>query len=105
MLNGIKRLWSGLTSEEVLMDTMIDRTAAHVWPRAAPLGSVTVDGCRVRERDLPLLLRHGERSYFAEISACQLDEQSLLIEHVIGFALDTLGAHHLELRVHPVASH
>ena len=83
------------------MDTTIDRTHAHMRPSVAALGNVIVDGASARKIELPPLLRRGERSYSAEVSACQLDEQSLLVEQLIGFALDRLGARHLDVRVHP----
>jgi hypothetical protein len=44
-------------------------------------------------------LRQARRSYRVEIPAAALDEQCLQIERVIQFALDTLGAHHLDVRV------
>jgi len=83
------------------MDTTIDQAHAHLWSPLAALGKVSVDTSRVREIDLPPLLQRGERSYSAEIWACQLDEQSRLVEGLIGFALDMPGAHHLEVRVRP----
>ena len=43
--------------------------------------------------------RHTQRSYYAEVPAESFDEQSRLIEQVIRFAFDTLGANHLEVRV------
>jgi len=39
------------------------------------------------------------RSYHAELSSDQLDTQGQLIDQVISFALDTLGASRLDLRV------
>jgi hypothetical protein len=38
-------------------------------------------------------------SYRVEIPAAALDEQCRQIERVIQFALDILGAHHLDVRV------
>ena len=38
-------------------------------------------------------------SYCVEIPAAALDEQCQQIERVIQFALDTLGAYHLDVRV------
>ena len=40
-----------------------------------------------------------QRSYYAEVPARSLDEQSQLVDQVIRFALDTLGAYHLDVRV------
>jgi hypothetical protein len=45
------------------------------------------------------LLQRAERSYYAEVKASQLDEQSGIIDGLIGLAFETLGAHHLDLRV------
>jgi hypothetical protein len=41
----------------------------------------------------------AQRSYYAEVSALALDEQSQLVELVIRFAFETLGVRHLEVRV------
>jgi hypothetical protein len=49
----------------------------------------------------PLLLLRMERSYYAEVWSCQHDEQSSLIELLIDIVFDTLGAEHLDVRVHP----
>jgi hypothetical protein len=45
------------------------------------------------------LLQRAERSYYAEVKASQLDEQSGIIDGLIGLAFETLGARHLDLRV------
>jgi hypothetical protein len=45
------------------------------------------------------LLQRAERSYYAEVKAGQLDEQSSIIDGLIGLAFETLGARHLDLRV------
>ena len=45
------------------------------------------------------LLERAERSYYAEVKAVQLDEQSRIIDRLIGLAFETLGARHLDLRV------
>jgi hypothetical protein len=42
---------------------------------------------------------HECKRYYAEVPTLALDEQSRLIEQVIHFAFDTLGACHLEVRV------
>src|SRR5262245_55679497 len=44
-------------------------------------------------------LQHANQRYYAEVPALALDEQSRLIEQVIRFAFDTLGADHLDVRV------
>lgn len=41
----------------------------------------------------------AQHSYCAEVPALSLDEQSRLIEQLIGLAFDTLGARHLDVRV------
>jgi hypothetical protein len=46
-----------------------------------------------------LLQRRTQRSYYAEVPTGSLDEQSRLIEQVIRFAFETLGARHLDVRV------
>jgi hypothetical protein len=40
-----------------------------------------------------------DSSYCAEIPVGLLDEQSSLIERIISFAFDTLGAQHVDVRV------
>jgi hypothetical protein len=50
----------------------------------------------------PLCASLFQREYqccYAEVPAGSLDEQSQLIEQVMRFALDTLGARHLDVRV------
>jgi hypothetical protein len=59
----------------------------------------TSDGTRGRDGDLPAVLQRGEHSYYAEVPACQQDEQSRLIERLIDLAFDALGADHLDVRV------
>ena len=44
-------------------------------------------------------LQHANQRCYAEAPALALDEQSRLIEQVIRFAFDTLGADHLDVRV------
>ena len=39
--------------------------------------------------------------YRVEVSADMLDEQGSMIDWLIGFAFDILGAIHLDVRVHP----
>jgi hypothetical protein len=41
----------------------------------------------------------AQQRYYIEVQAGSLDEQSQLIEQVIGFALDTLGVRRLDMRV------
>ena len=45
------------------------------------------------------LLQRAESSYYAEVKAAQLDEQSSIIDGLIGLAFETLGARHLDLRI------
>ena len=58
--------------------------------------------CSLQSSCAPLLQR-AIQGYFAEVPAQPLDEQSRLIEQLIGLAFDTLGARYLELRVSGVA--
>ena len=46
----------------------------------------------------PLSQRANQR-YYAEVPALALDEQSRLIDQVIGFAFETLGVRHLKVYV------
>lgn len=57
------------------------------------------DDQRVEYRIAIPLLQGANQSYYVEVPALALDEQSRLIEQVILFALDTLGARHLDMRV------
>ncbi len=57
------------------------------------------DGSLVKQ---PRKLRRPQPTqptYCAEIPAELLDEQSSLIERILSFAFDTLGASHVDLRV------
>ena len=56
------------------------------------------DGSLVHELNNP---RTGTRedSYYAQVPADLLDEQGHLIENIISFAFDTLGARRLKMRV------
>jgi hypothetical protein len=47
---------------------------------------------------LPLLPR-GKHSYYAEVPAGSLDEQSKMIDRLIGIAFDALNVRHLDVRV------
>ena len=57
------------------------------------------DNTLLQQFTLAAHLRHARGSYRVEIPAAALDEQCRQIEQVIQFALDTLGAHHLDVRV------
>src|SRR5262245_15524724 len=59
----------------------------------------TYDVPSSRELAPTRLIQRKERSYYAEVKATQLDEQSGIIDGLIGFAFETLGARHLDLRV------
>ena len=56
------------------------------------------DDC-VKQRAPIAILQRSNQSYYVEMPALTLYEQSRLIEQVIQFALDTLGARHLDMRV------
>ena len=58
------------------------------------------DGSLVEEPRNPRHPQPSQASYSAEIPAALLDEQSSLIDRLIGFAFDTLGADRLEVRVY-----
>ncbi|MFL5805419.1 MAG: hypothetical protein ACJ8CR_27245 [Roseiflexaceae bacterium] len=55
---------------------------------------------RDRDRDHTPLRRQGPRSYSAVMPAHALDEHGSLIDQLIRFAFDTLGAQHLDLRIY-----
>ena len=58
------------------------------------------DRHRDRNRAHPPPRHPGPRSYAAVVPAHALDEYGCLIDQLIHFAFDTLGAQHLELRVY-----
>lgn len=55
---------------------------------------------RHQERDHPPPLRQEPPRLAAALPAHTLDEQGYLIDQLIRFAFDTLGAYHLDLRVY-----
>ncbi len=57
------------------------------------------DGSLMTEPPNQWLPQSTDPSYRVEIPVGLLDEQSSLIERVIAFAFDTLGAHRLDVRV------
>ena len=57
------------------------------------------DGSLTCEPEQPRLLRPKKQTYYAQLPAQLLDEQSSLIDRIIDFAFDTLGARRLEVRV------
>ena len=59
----------------------------------------TYDVLSSRELAPTRLQKRAERSYYAEVRAAQLDEQSGIIDGLIDLAFETLGARHLDLRV------
>ena len=54
--------------------------------------------CSLRSICAPLLQR-ASQGYYAEVPALTLDEQSRLVDQVIGIAFETLGVRHLDVRV------
>jgi hypothetical protein len=58
------------------------------------------DGSIAREPALRRLNKHKRQDYYAAVPAHLLDEQSSLIDRIIGFAFDTLGVRRLEVRVY-----
>jgi hypothetical protein len=59
----------------------------------------TYDVLSSRELATTRLQKRAEQSYYAEVKAAQLDEQSGIIDGLIDLAFETLGARHLDLRV------
>jgi hypothetical protein len=57
------------------------------------------DGSLLKEQRKLRQPRPAKSTYRAEIPAALLDEQSSLIERIINFAFDTLGARNVDLRV------
>lgn len=57
------------------------------------------DGSLVWEPDDARLSKNRKQRYSVELPATALDEQSALIDRVISFAFDTVGARQLRLRV------
>ncbi|HNP72684.1 MAG TPA: hypothetical protein PLO33_09295 [Kouleothrix sp.] len=57
------------------------------------------DGSLLKEPKPPRNSALSKPAYRVEIPASTLDEHSSLIERVIAFAFDTLGARHLDVRV------
>lgn len=57
------------------------------------------DGSLVHEHGRAVRTAGAERRYAAQIPADLLDEQGSVIERIISFAFDTLGARRLEVRV------
>jgi hypothetical protein len=58
------------------------------------------DGSIAREPVLRRLNKHKRQDYYAAVPARLLDEQSSLIDRIIGFAFETLGVSRLEVRVY-----
>ena len=58
------------------------------------------DGSIAREHDHRRLYQDQHKGYYAAVPAHLLDEQSSLLDRLISFAFDTLGADLLEVRVY-----
>ena len=58
------------------------------------------DRRRDQDRDHPAPHNQEPRRYAAAVPAQFLDEHGCLIDQLIHFVFDTLGARHLELRVY-----
>jgi hypothetical protein len=54
---------------------------------------------RVDQPNRTLIHQCDERSYYVAVPEHLLDEQSSLIDLLISFAFDTLGARHLDVRI------
>ena len=61
------------------------------------------DGSIARESRHRWLFANKQPSYYAAVPADLLDVQDSLIDRLIGFAFDTLGADRLEVRVYDEA--
>jgi hypothetical protein len=59
------------------------------------------DGSIIEASTRPSLQEGYRYRYRVDVSADLLDEQGSVIDWLIGFAFDTLGASHLDVRVHP----
>ncbi len=57
------------------------------------------DGSLTQEPNQRQLPKEKKPAYYAELPAHLLDEQSSVIDRIISFAFDTLGALRLEVRV------
>src|SRR5262245_22373551 len=80
-----------------MLDGITGRNGAHVR-RLAMLTRHHDHTCRLASVCAPLLQR-ANQSYYAEVPALALDEQSRLVDQVMRFAFETLGVRHLEVRV------
>jgi hypothetical protein len=58
------------------------------------------DGSLTKEPGRSQVFRNKHQGYYAVVPANLLDCQNTIIDELIGFAFDTLGAWHLEVRVH-----
>ena len=57
------------------------------------------DGTTIEVSTRPLLQEGRSSRYRVEVSADLLDEQGCVIDRLIGFAFETLGVKHLDVRV------
>jgi hypothetical protein len=87
-------LYTSKQSRDVGLDTVTDYTL-----RSTTLIIQNRDGSLAHEPPPRRPLRKERPGYRAEVPATLLDEQSSLIEQIINFAFDTLGALRLEVRV------
>jgi hypothetical protein len=60
------------------------------------------DGSLTQEPNQGRLHKENDQAYYAQLPAHLLDEQSSVIDRLISFAFDTLGALRLEVRVREV---
>ena len=58
------------------------------------------DGSIEKEPGQRRLFKNKRQGYYAAVPAYLLDDQSTLIDRLIGFAFDTLDARRLEVRVY-----
>jgi hypothetical protein len=58
------------------------------------------DGSLTKEPGRVQLFTSRRQDYYAVVSADLLDHENTVIDELIGFAFDTLGAWHLDVRVY-----
>lgn len=69
-------------------------------PRSTTVIIQNRDGSIDKEPGQRRLFKHKRLGYYAAVPAHLLDDQSTLIDRLIDFAFDTLGARRLEVRVY-----
>ncbi|MEN9937332.1 MAG: hypothetical protein RLZZ387_3911 [Chloroflexota bacterium] len=78
---------------------MEQRVAADDQEEGTAVVIQNPDGTLVRDQECRRPAPVQKQSYYTELPRHQLDEHSSLMEQLIAYAFDILGAHHLEVRV------